>query len=277
MASVSRAQEKISITVSKDSIQVGEPFEVFVSLSYPIKRQVLFPDSNTSFKDFILLDKKHNNTISNDSISTDSAVYTFTSFELISPQYISIPIYLVTKNDSIELKSDSIPISILEITDSIPTTIEVKENLSAEKIPLKYNYIYLLITIGIGVWALSLILILFGKKAIRAFKVRQLLKSHNKFITTFRSIPSDITNAEKLLITWKFHIKKITKHPFDSYSTTEIYQITKSEELKEWLRTFDKMIYSNQNEGNIDQAKEGLLNFSQRFVDKRINKIKNGR
>lgn len=266
------------IHLSTDSIHVGEPIEVTVSMHYPLGKQLLFPDSLDDFGTFTFLDKAFYPTVSNDSLSTDSVKYTLTSFELATPQYLTIPIYLITKNDTIVAKTDSVAVFIQETIKEIPEKIELKKN--TEAVALKKETNYLLLGI-IGLVALIVIIVLFiafGGKVVRSIQISRIEKSHRQFKEQFikevQQVEANPELAEALIRKWKHHLTKVSKTPYSSYSTSEIYALTNNEQLKQDLRLFDQLIYSTTKHGTVLQAKDSLLAFAKATVENRVKQIK---
>lgn len=276
---VSHAQGfKTDIKLSVDSITVGTPFEATVSIQYPVGKQLIFPDSLTSFGSFTFLNKTFEQTKSNDSVSVDQATFTLTSFELKSPQYLKTPIFLITKNDTITLYSDSILVVIKETVEGIPDNIQLKKN--TEQVLLKKEINYPLITV-VGLVLLVLVLILFfvfGGKVMRSIQINRIEKLHRNFKKQFekdlQTVETNPTLAESVISKWKNHLTKISKTPYNSYSTSEIYALTKNEALKRDLRLFDELIYSKNKHTSIDQAKSSLLAFAEETVENRVKQIK---
>ena len=279
VAASSHAQGFTShIHLSTDSIKLGEPIEVKVSIHYPIGRQLLFPDSLTNFESFTFLNKVAHPTKSNDTISIDSATYTLTSFELASPQYLKTPIFLITKNDTIIIETDSVAVYIQEIIKGIPEKIELKKNTAAIDLKQEINY-PLFVIIGLVLVVVVLILFLiFGGKVVRRIQIGRIEKAHHKFKEQFiKDVQRVETNpelAESLIRFWKRHLTTISKTPYSSYSTSEIYALTKNEQLKQDLRLFDQLIYSTTKKGTVLEAKDSLLKFAGETVENRIKQIK---
>ena len=269
------------VTLSQDSVMLGEEFEVSVTIKYPKKRQVLFPDSTHFFGTFELAKKVYSTTTSNDSISIDSAVYTFTTFDLSSPQKLAIPVFIVTATDSIEVVSDSLSIFIKEVIGELPDEIEIKGNTDYQEVEYEFNKEPWFYVIGGLILLVIISVLVFGKRVVRFFQKKAIIKSHNKFKSEFagmvNSINSDNTNVESVVALWKNHLTRLSKDPFNTYSTSEIFEVTKNEQLKNDLRVFDKSIYSSQKLNSIDQLTESLLKFSDVKFEERVKQLSNGK
>ena len=266
------------IHLSNDSIQLGEPIEVAVSIHYPVGKQLLFPDSLDDFGSFTFLTKTSYPTKSNDSTSVDSATYTLTSFELASPQYLKVPIYLITKNDTIVTKTDSVAVFIQEIIDGLPEKIELKKNTSAIDLKKEINYPLIVVVASIIIVIVVILFIAFGGKVIRSIQINRIEKLHRqfkeRFVNEVEQVEINPALAETLVRSWKNHLTKISKTPYNSYSTSEIYALTKNEQLKQDLRLFDQLIYSTKKQGTVLQAKDSLLAFAEETVKNRVKQIK---
>lgn len=269
---------KTSIKTSRDTIKLGEPIEVTISITYPVGKQILFPDSLSDLKTFDFLSKQFFPTRSNDSTSTDSIIYTLSSFELQSPQYLKIPIYLITKSDSVTIYTDSLPIHIQEVINQLPQSIELKTNTSIITLNNEINFPLLSVFLGGIVVIIIVLFFLFGGKIIQTLQIRRIEKSHLRFKELFekeiQKVEEDPTLAESVISIWKNHLSKISKKPFHSYSTSEIYTLTNNDQLKHDLRLFDQLIYSTRKQGTVLQAKDSLLSFAEELVKNRVNQIK---
>jgi hypothetical protein len=77
-------------TFLKDSVKVGEYIPYSLSITYPAQWQVVFPDSLYDYSPFEFEDKIYFPTQTTDSLSTDSAVYYLSTFELDEIQQLKL-------------------------------------------------------------------------------------------------------------------------------------------------------------------------------------------
>ena len=269
------------ISVAKDSVFLGEHFDVTLAVRYPKNKQLIFADSTHNFGDFEFVKKTYSTTQSNDSMSLDSAVYTFSTFELGKALKLAIPIYVITPKDSIEVVSDSISIFIKEVIAELPATIELKEDTNAAPLEYEFDYILWGIVLGVSIWLTAACIITFGRPLIVRFKKKRLTNQHQKFEDSFkRKIEKEGVSKEEVeeaLNSWKKHLSYLTKQPYTSYSTTEIHQLANDEQLKNDLRVIDRTLYSSHQLNSVAQLQGSMLGYAQMKFNKRIEGLANGR
>ena len=214
-------------------------------------------------------------------MSLDSAVYTFSTFELGKALKLAIPIYVITPKDSIEVVSDSISIFIKEVIAELPATIELKEDTNAAPLEYEFDYILWGIVLGVVLLVAAVCLVVFGKPVIKAFQKRRIIKQHQKFEESFkRKIEKEGISKEEVeeaLNSWKKHLSYLTKQPYTSYSTSEIHQLANDEQLKNDLRVIDRILYSSHQLNSVAQLQDSMLVYAQMKFNKRIEGLANGR
>lgn len=267
-----------SISIVKDSVLLGEHFDVSLTVRYPKNKQLIFADSTHKFGDFDFVKKAYFTTQTNDTMSLDSAVYTFTTFELGKKLKLAIPVYVITPSDSIEVVSDSISIYIKEVIAELPATIELKDDTSAAPLEYEFDYwFWVLLSVG-SIWLLAAGIITFGKPLLLKFKIKRLKKKHQKFEEAFKQIIDKEgilkEEVEEVLNSWKKHLTYLTKKPYTTYSTTEIDQLANNEQLKKDLRVIDRIMYSSHQLNSVAQLKDSMLGYAQQKFNEKIHSLK---
>jgi hypothetical protein len=285
-SSFTRAQEvKVRGHFVDDSIQLGKPISYFLTARYPKESTVVFPDSSYSFAPFEFQKKRFVATQTINGISYDSVIYTLSTFEIDSIQSLTLPVFVVQEKDCTLVYAEEGAVFFDKAVKSLPDSVQL------EKIPLKTNtnyftvswlFNYPLVAIILGVLLVILIVcwIIFGKIIIRYFKIKRISKKHQTFLLQFNAAveKSQSTfssqSTENALLIWKNYLENLTDVPFTKYTTKEIREHEKNEQLGQSLSAIDRMIYANQ-----PGEKEYFINlktYSEDQFHKKLEKLKNG-
>lgn len=269
----------------KDSLKIGIKTPFVLTLTYPRSLDVVFPDSLYNFTPFELDEKLYFPTVSNDSMSYDSAVYYITSFEIDSTQYFKLPVYIINSNDSTEIFTSEDSILLQHMVSEMPDSVAVEalpliENTTYKRVMSEFNYPYWVIAlIALGV-LLTLGFILFNKPIRRYLKIKALTKNHTKFVETFdKSRNSDNSidsKAESILVVWKKYLEKLEKQPYTRLTTKEIMLLKKQEDLNKSLKSIDRIIYAGKDNGDSENAFGELMIFADKAYYTKLEEVKNG-
>jgi hypothetical protein len=262
----------------KDTVKVGEPVSFAFSLKHPANMQVVFPDSAYDFSPFVFVSKEFFPTRTDSLHSTDSAVYTLSTFELDSLPSLALPAYiLLPSGDSLERWSEADTVLLFN-------NIKVAENFlpstEPQKVMERFNYPYW----GIGV-AVVLTLLLFlngvlGKPLNRAFKLLLMKQKHTAFLKAYDKWTVQVTkspsaaNSEKILTLWKKYIEKVDGVPYSTYTTREIAQYLPDEDLQKTLQTIDRFVYGGIAPEQMDKHLQRLRQQAEIIYETKRNQVK---
>ncbi len=277
---------KVQGKFSSDSIKIGKPVEFHLSVHYPEKLDLLFPDSSFSFAPFEFQKKSYVATKTKKGVSVDSVTYVLTSYEIDNIQTLKLPVFVVNKSDCTEVFSNTDSIYFQQLVKSIP------DSLAAEKLPLKVNvnylgvqwqlnYILIAIITAIVLAILILIWVLFGKKIRKYFLLKKLTKGYDSFKIQFEQSVDRLNNdftpqsAEQSLVIWKKYLESLMSRPYTKYTSKEIRQMEKSEELGLSLMAIDRMIYGHKHE-DILSPFASLKEYVQQQFEKKKMEVANG-
>lgn len=277
---------KVRAKFSSDSIKIGKPIEFYLSVHYPEKLDVLFPDSTFSYSPFEFQKKHYFTTKTKDGISVDSVTYILASYEVDSIQALKLPVFVVNAMDCTQVFSNTDTVFFQHLVKSIP------DSLTAEKLPLKVNvnylgvkwelnYLMLGIIGAILIVVIILVWIFFGKRIRKYFKLKRMMKGYESFRTQFDSSVDRLNDefspqrAEQSLLIWKKYLESLVSKPYTKYTSKEIRAIEKSEELGLSLMAIDRMIYGNQQE-NASTPFNNLKNHVQQQFEKKKAEVANG-
>ena len=277
---------KVSGGFLKDSVQIGEPLEYFLTARYPQSLTVLFPDSTFSFVPFEFNSKKFFPTHTSQGISYDSVLYIISTFEVDKVQYLNLPIFVTSAKDCTAYTSvpDSVYLAEL-IKNPPPDTVSaqnlpLKTNTLYEKVFTQFNYIILFIISGVLLVAMIVIWVVFGKKIRTYFKVRKLQKNHLRFLNTYNGyiqhLASDFSRerAEMSLSYWKKYLEQLEQKPYTKLTTRETMQLEPNEHLGHDLQMIDRAIYGNQSA--VLEPLQKLQKFAEERFYKKIEEVKHG-
>jgi len=281
------AQEiKVSGRFHVDSIRIGESVPFSIAVRYPKQLNVLFPDSTYSFAPFEYSSKKFFATHTIDDISYDSVVYFLTSFEVDKIQRMSLPVFVTTAKDCTIFTSEPDSVYLIELVKNPPSdsiaasNLPLKTNTFYEKVFSEFNYvIVLIIAIVISVTAL-MVWIFFGKRIIKYFKSKKLLKNHQAFMERFTSGIHQLDTAftrdqtEHTLSLWKKYMEQLEQKPYTKLTTHETMAMLTDKQLGNILHTIDKAIYGNQT--SVVEPLKSLQKVAEDHFTKKMEDIKNG-
>ena len=168
-----------------DTVKIGESTDYFLTARYPSNMEILFPDSSFNFQPFEFLKKYYLPSSENTGLVYDSAVYTLTTFELDPWQKLNLPIYLLAKNDSIEISAEIDSIFLQQLVPEATDTTSLIANTDYQKVntelnlPIVYLAIFILLALSV------LFFIFFGKRIGKNLLIRKLKRDYQKFSDQF--------------------------------------------------------------------------------------------
>jgi len=262
--------------------KIGEPVYYSLSVRYEKNLNILFPDSTYSFGSFEYYSRSYFKTKTDDTNSFDSVVYQLATFELDSIQYLQLPVFIIEKDDSLEVYSTIDSLVITPILTEMPEKPELKANTNLVEINTQFNYPYLLIALGILAIILLITILFFGKHLLKAWKIFRMKRTHKKFIKQFFNLMRDTSSnnpsnkPEHVLAVWKIYLERLEKMPISKLTTKEILVLHSDEQLKNNLKLIDRSIYGGETGNDIFAAFDYLMKFCIEVYEQKIIDIKNG-
>ena len=246
----------------EDSIRIGDPVPYSLSFSYPREFQVIFPDSSFDFSPFEVSSREYFPTRSDSARSFDSAVYYLSTFEIDLIQKLTVPVYLISDQDSTMIETDVDSIFFKPTVLQIPDSIALKENTTHNALTIEFNY-PLFITLGFALLViLTIIYILFGTSLRKNLRKYLMNRDHRKFISSYdksvekASKSMDPESILKAIVLWKKYMEKLADIPYSSLTTKELKAYDSKVERLELLRSLDRSIYG----GNVGSDVPDHLN-----------------
>lgn len=266
----------------EDQVKIGEEIIYSLSLEYERGTDILFPDSTFNFSPFEYNSRTYFKTSSDSTQSFDSVIYKLSTFEVDSIQYLQLPIFVLSDEDSFRIYSSLDSIQLIHVISEIPETPEMKANAGLIKLNKQFNYPYLLITIGILLIIVLAVSLFFGKQLLKAWKAYRMKRAHTKFIQRFFNLMRDASSnnpsktPEHVLAFWKRYLERLEKKPISKLTTKEILVLHSNSTLKENLRTIDRSIYGGEKGNDLFASFDYLMKFSIEVYDQKITELKNG-
>lgn len=268
-----------------DSLKIGEQTAYYVSARYPSDLNVLFPDSTHGFNAFEYESKEYFLTETTDGISTDSAVYYVTTFEVDRVQYLSLPVYVAHGSDCTVFNTGVDSVLITQFVAHVPDTV------TTEQLPLRAATTYQKVFYNINIWMIVIIAavlvvvvlgawILFGKKITRYFTMKKLQKNHTSFLSRYNTFLAQLQTGfsppatESALVTWKRYMEQLESRPYTKLTTRETQGLHGEPTLTNDLSQIDRAIYGHNT--RVVDSLENLKNFADRQFRKKLKEVKHG-
>ena len=261
----------------QDSVKIGEALPYSLWIRYPKNNDVAFPDSLFDFSPFELEKRDYFNTKSDSLISLDSVVYYFTTFEIDTVQYLTLPVYLINEYDSTTLYTSTDSIVLEHVVTVLPDSVAVLVNTDYQKVPLAFNYPYFTIGVIILLLGALAVFLIFGKRIRRTIRVYWLTKRHKQFVSSFNNLLADQPiEVERTLSGWKKYLEKLLSQPYTKSTSKEISALLQLPEIAGHLKIIYVYIYGGNKSVDTQPAFEFLLTLAVDQFNNRIKEIKNG-
>ena len=267
----------------EDSLQLGLSFFYTLSVQYPAEVQILFPDQKYDYGTFDLLKRHYFDTKTQNKISRDSVLYEFRTFEIDEIHTLSLPIFVIPREDTlsypIQAKLDSIKLKELVTTNKV--NHQLRPQTGYQKVQNYFNYPFF---IGVVLFILIIFLVIWGLLGARFKKYYALFQYKNKqlkFIKEFSKLSArilrekSINSIEQAITLWKKHMEFIENKPFSTYTSKEISQLLPDENLEKSLKNIDRAIYGKDFSKEIESSLTILQHFSETRFEKKYIRLKN--
>lgn len=265
-----------------EQVKIGEEVIYALSVRYNKNLNVLFPDSTYQFGTFEYNSRTYFKTKTDSTQSYDSVIYRLSTFEIDSIQYLQLPVFILSGEDSLAILSTMDSIQLIHVVTEIPENPELRANTDLLKIKKQFNYPYFLLALGVLSLVALIVILFFGKRIIKYWKVYRLNRIHNKFVKRFFNLMRDISSnnpnstPEHVLAVWKQYMERVEKKPISKLTTKEIAVLHTSSQLKDNLRMIDRSIYGGEKGNDLFQNFDYLLKFSIKIFNQRIEEIRKG-
>lgn len=267
---------------TQDSAKLGERVGFVLKARYPESTQVVFPDSTYDFSPLVLLEKQTFISSTSDGITLDSTIYFVSNFSLEPSIYLSLPVYELSRYDSITYFSTEADLKLKLTLDSIPEQLAFQENNVYQPIETTFNWLMAgLITAGIVISIGGLVL-LFAKRIKGFFKKNkeklrwlQFERKWKKHTGLLAQNPA-LELADEVIGLWKGYLESITSLPFQEWTSSEISEALEDKEIFKALRSIDMIIYAGK-EAKTEEATNYLFEVAKIKYQEKLTQIKDER
>lgn len=262
---INKIFEVPNLKANKDTIKLGEPFEVTLIYRHKPNLEVLFPDSSYNYAPFEFVDKHFFPTKSDTSQSIDSVVYKLTSFELGPELILNLPIFIFESGDTIPIYSDDIILNVEQKILQATQADTLKVNTEFQNLASTFNYPYLLIAFLILLVIGGIVFFFFRKKIMAVYYQYLCKRDYENFNKNYLllaqtyKLQSRPQLLEEMLVDWKKYLQKLEKKPFASLTTKEISKIIDQNQVTSSLQNFDRAIYGGYANFEMEKSIHTLL------------------
>lgn len=278
------AQEiKVDGGFVEDSLVIGQNVNYWITATYPAELEMVFPDSNYTFRPFEFADKIYFPTKLVDGLAYDSTVYVIQSYEINPIQYFQLNAVILNNSDSAVLKTPLDSIYLTELAPIVTDTTSLKTNLDYQSVARQFNYPLMYYVLG-GIALLTIIVLLvFGRRIIKYFRLKKLERDYRTFSEAFDTYVGKLKTdpkpdlAEQALSIWKKYQQRLDKIGFTTLTTKEILDLEFAPELEGPLKSIDRMVYGRKPQEDIYQDFLQIENFTDERYQLKVEEIRNGK
>lgn len=265
---------------TQDSAKLGERVGLVLKARYPESTQLIFPDSTYNFSPLVFLEKKTFISKTNEGVTLDSAIYYLSNFSLDPSVFLSLPVYELSRYDSVTYFSNEAELKLKLTLDSIPEQPVFQENNVYQPLETTFNWLLGALILAGTVILLGGITLLFAKHIKALFqknreKLRwiQFERKWKKLTMLLAQNPA-LELADEVVGLWKGYLESITDLPFQEWTSSEISEILDDKEIFQALRSIDMIIYAGK-EAKTEAATNYLLQVAKSKYQEKLTRIKN--
>ncbi|GAA0878333.1 hypothetical protein GCM10009119_13010 [Algoriphagus jejuensis] len=267
---------------TQDSARLGERVGFVLKARYPETTQLVFPDSSYDFSPLILLEKKTFISKTESGVTLDSAIYFISNFSLEPSVYLSLPVYELSRYDSITFFSNEAELKLKLVLDSIPEQPVFKDNNVYQPIEKNFNWLLAALIAGGVVVLLGGLALLFAKRIKGLFrknreKLRwiQFERKYKKLAGLLAQNPA-LELADEVIGLWKGYMESVTGLPFQEWTSSEIADSLDDKDIFKALRAIDMIIYAGK-EAKTEEITNYLLEVARTKYQEKLTQIRDER
>lgn len=267
---------------TQDSAKLGERIGFVLKARYPESTQLTFPDSTYDFSPLVLLEKKTFISQTREGETLDSAVYYVSNFSLDPSIFLSLPVYELSRYDSITYFSNEAELKLKLTLDSIPEQPVFQENNVYQPIETTFNWLLAVLIAGGVIILLGGFALLFAKRIKALFKRNREKLRWLQFERKWKKLTGLLTQnpalelADEVVGLWKGYLESITDLPFQEWTSSEISEALEDKEIFKALRSIDMIIYAGK-EAKTEDATNYLFEVAKTKYQEKLNQIRNER
>lgn len=279
---VKAQQVRVSGYFMQDSAQLGERVGYVLKASYPQASQLIFPDSTHDFSPFVFLEKKTFISATTEGLTQDSAVYYLSNFSLEPSAYLSLPVFELSRYDSISYFTPTAELALRLTLDSIPEELVFQENNVYQPLEKPFNWIVFSAIVGGILLGLGILFLLFADRIKRLFRKNREKLRWKKFERKWKKLAEQLHKdpnqklADEVVGLWKGYLESLTSQPYQEWTSSEIAAALEDKEVFKALRSIDMIIYAGVG-GESSTATTYLLEVAKTKYQTFINQINHER
>lgn len=261
LSTAGRAQEiQVKGKFLAESVKIGEPVFYSFTVRYPRQLDVLLPDSSFNFTPFEFVDKTYFPTQSDSLYSTDSVVYTLSTFELGQVQLLRMPAYVLNGRDSSAVFTAPDSVQVEEMISVLTDSAAFIEEVAYTPVEKEFNYPYAIAGSLLAIVVLLVIALVFGKPLHRKYQQYRLKRTYKRYEKEYGRTLQAYENGEDvrpetLLNIWKSYMERLEKVPYTKLTSKEIAALhNNGSDVRSILRPIDRGIYGRLSENRMAQS-----------------------
>lgn len=267
---------------TQDSARLGERVGFVLKAKYPVSSQVVFPDSAYDFSPLILLEKKTFISQTAEGVTLDSAIYFVSNFSLDPSIFLSLPVYELSRYDSVTYFSTEAELKLKLTLDSIPEQPVFQENNVYQPLEKNFNWLLASLIAGAIILLLGGFALLFAKRIKAIFKKNREKIRWMQFERKWKKLSDLLAQnpalelADEVIGLWKGYLESITDQPYQEWTSSEIAEALEDQEIFAALRSIDMIIYAGK-EAKTSEATDYLLEVAKNKYKEKLTQINNER
>lgn len=226
-----RAQSNVTAKIKflSDTIALGYPTPLLMSISHPKNQIIAFPDSAKDFLPWELKSKEVFTTITSDRVSVDSVKYYVITWEVDSIQHFQLPYYVISGKDTNKLMSN---FDSVIFRPRIPNDPQKIKDLSVKNVdyyaPIsdKLNWFAISIVIVLFLTLMFLTLVYMNKPMKKWWIKYNLKKEFGKVKKSLEILDkkqlSEIAYLNEMNKIWKNYLSSVWNQNFRALTTAEM-------------------------------------------------------
>ncbi|MGF1533045.1 MAG: hypothetical protein ACFCUI_05045 [Bernardetiaceae bacterium] len=253
-----QGQSRPEARLYQPSIKVGEAMPYLLEWTHDPTDLAFFPDTGlVAIAPLEWQGKRFFPTSTREGISTDSVLYTFTTFALDSVQEILVPVLLLNgRGDTQRIYPKPLSFSLRYAFASLDTLQQaaqqgpaafLKSNTRYAPVRQAFNTPYWIAGTLVVLVVAALLYAAFGKRIMEQWQRRRYRREYERFLAGYNAILAQGLDspqkAGEALALWKAYLERLRQRPYTSYTAREIAGLHPEAQLQQPLRTVDRAVY----------------------------------
>ncbi|MEL6537305.1 MAG: hypothetical protein AAFQ98_17925 [Bacteroidota bacterium] len=269
-----------SLCFVEDSVWVGYPTPVVLTVRYPKDWQVLLPDSAANYAPFEYDRHDYFPTKTVGGVSFDSAVYYLATFEVDQVQAISLPFRVISATDTATYWLGVDSIGFWDVVVPFPDTLNFETGELLVVLDKEFNTPYAAAILVVSSVLLVVLSIFFAKPIRRWWKKRRLQTQHEKWLDRLDQLTGALSTGkgmgtvpEQWINHWKKYLEQLEGKPYTKMTTRELARFPEVKDFQEALKQFDRAIYGQRVTPELPQEATRLRGYAVNRYQERLQHL----